>query len=104
MRLIKVEKIIHSIPYGDRSGSVIEPYLTDQWFLNVKPLAKDVIKKVKNKETNFYPPSWTKTFFNWMNSLSNLLFLSSALALIKKNKPRTKIPKIFFIVLFFLFF
>ncbi|MDA9559303.1 valine--tRNA ligase, partial [Alphaproteobacteria bacterium] len=67
--LIKVEKITHSIPYGDRSGSVIEPYLTDQWFLNVKPLARDVVKKVKNKETNFYPSSWTKTFFNWMNSI-----------------------------------
>jgi valyl-tRNA synthetase len=67
--LIKIEKIIHSVPYGDRSGSVIEPYLTDQWFLNVKPLARDVIKKVKNKETKFYPPSWNKTFFNWMNSI-----------------------------------
>ena len=67
--LVKVEKITHSIPYGDRSGTIIEPYLTDQWFLNVKPLARDVIKKVKNKETNFYPSNWTKTFYNWMNNI-----------------------------------
>jgi len=67
--LVKVDKITHAIPYGDRSGSVIEPYLTDQWFLNVKPLAMDVIEKVKNKETNFYPSSWSKTFFNWMNNI-----------------------------------
>ncbi len=67
--LAKITKIVHAIPYGDRSGTIIEPYLTDQWFLNVKPLAEEVIKRVKNKETNFYPSNWTKTFYNWMNNI-----------------------------------
>ncbi len=67
--LSKIEKIIHTIPFGDRSGSLIEPYLTDQWFLNVKPLAKEVIKAVKKKETVFYPTNWTKTFYLWMDEI-----------------------------------
>ena len=50
--LDKIEKIIHSVPFGDRSGTVIEPYLTEQWFLDVKGLAKDAVAKVK-KEIEF---------------------------------------------------
>ncbi len=67
--LEKKEKIIHSVPYGDRSGSVIEPYLTDQWFLDVKGLAKEAIKKVKEKETEFIPKSWSKVFYSWMDQI-----------------------------------
>ena len=67
--LKKIEKITHTVPYGDRSGSVIEPYLTEQWFLDVKELAKQANKRVKNKETEFYPKSWTKVFFSWMNQI-----------------------------------
>ena len=65
----KIKKINHTIPIGDRSGTIIEPYLTDQWFLNVKSIATEVVKKVKNGETKFFPSSWTKTFFTWMNEI-----------------------------------
>ena len=66
---IKIEKINHTVPYGDRSSSIIEPYLTDQWFMNVKPLAEKVLKFVKNNETKFHPSSWNKTFFLWLNQI-----------------------------------
>ena len=66
---IKIDKIIHTIPYGDRSNSIIEPYLTDQWFMNVKPLAEKVLKFVQNGETKFHPSSWNKTFFLWLNEI-----------------------------------
>ena len=67
--LDKIEKITHSVPYGDRSGSLVEPYLTDQWFLDVKELAKKAIIKVKKKETEFFPKSWTKVFYSWMSKI-----------------------------------
>ena len=67
--LEKIEKIIHSVPYGDRSGTVIEPYLTEQWFLDVKGLAKDAVAKVKKKEIEFSPKSWTKVFYTWMSQI-----------------------------------
>ena len=66
---IKLDKIIHTVPYGDRSSSIIEPYLTDQWFMNVKPLAEKVLKLVKKNETKFHPSSWNKTFFSWLNEI-----------------------------------
>ena len=53
-KLDKVENIKHAVPYGDRSDAVIEPYLTEQWFLNAKHLAKDAIANVKNKTTSFF--------------------------------------------------
>ena len=59
----------HSLPYGDRSGTLIEPYLTDQWFLNVKDLAQEAIGLVKDNKTIFYPKNWTKTFYMWMNEI-----------------------------------
>ena len=66
---IKIEKINHTVPYGDRSSSIIEPYLTDQWFMNVKPLAEKVLKFVKKNETKFHPQTWKKTFFLWLNEI-----------------------------------
>ena len=68
-KLDKVENIKHAVPYGDRSDAVIEPYLTEQWFLNAKHLAKDAIANVKNKTTSFFPENWTKTYFQWMNNI-----------------------------------
>ena len=68
-KLDKVENIKHAVPYGDRSDAVIEPYLTEQWFLNAKHLAKDAITNVKNKTTSFFPENWTKTYFQWMNNI-----------------------------------
>jgi len=67
--LDKIENIKNSIPYGDRSNSVIEPLLTEQWFADAKFLSKKATQVVKQKKTNFFPNNWSKTYFNWMNNI-----------------------------------
>ena len=67
--LIKEEKQEMVVPYGDRSGVVIEPWLTDQWFCNAKQLSIDPIQSVREKKTNFVPKNWENTFFNWMENI-----------------------------------
>ena len=67
--LEKEEKIKHNVPYGDRSNSIIEPYLTEQWFLNVKKMSTEALKAVKNKRTIFFPESWTKTYNLWLKDI-----------------------------------
>ena len=67
--LEKIENIKNSIPYGDRSNSIIEPLLTEQWFANAKFLSKQAIQLVKKGETNFFPKNWSKTYFDWMNNI-----------------------------------
>ena len=68
-QLVKTESIKNKIPYGDRSNTIIEPLLTEQWFVNAKKLAKKPIEVVKKNKTSFYPENWTKTFFQWMNEI-----------------------------------
>ncbi|MGD9980960.1 MAG: valine--tRNA ligase [Hyphomonadaceae bacterium] len=58
-----------SQPFGDRSNVVIEPMLTDQWYVNAGELAKAAIAAVENGKTKFVPESWTKTYFNWMRNI-----------------------------------
>ncbi len=67
--LEKIDNIKNAIPYGDRSNSIIEPLLTEQWFADAKFLAKKAIHVVKKKKTNFFPDNWTKTYFQWMNNI-----------------------------------
>merc|ERR1711991_121182 len=67
--LVKIETIKNKVPYGDRSNSIIEPLLTEQWFVNAKKLSKKPIKIVKDKKTIFFPNNWSKTFFQWMNEI-----------------------------------
>ena len=67
--LNKIEENIHTVPYGDRSGEVIEPLLTDQWFVNAKKLSLSAIEKVKSRETKFIPQNWEKTYFEWMENI-----------------------------------
>ncbi len=67
--LEKIEDIKHTVPYGDRSNTIIEPLLTEQWFVDAKKLAKDAILKVKKKKTNFFPDNWKKTYFQWMQNI-----------------------------------
>mgnify|MGYP001424217413 FL=1 len=67
--LIKTEKHLHNVPHGDRSGVVIEPYLTDQWYVDAKELSKKAIKAVKEKKTQFVPENWDKTYFEWMDNI-----------------------------------
>ena len=67
--LIKEENIKNKIPYGDRSNSIIEPFLTEQWFVDAKKLSIKAKKIVKAKKINFYPPNWSNTYFQWMNNI-----------------------------------
>lgn len=67
--LIKEEQIKHFVPYGDKSGTVIEPMITEQWFLNAKELSKKAVEAVKTGKMKFYPDKWKNTFFDWMNNI-----------------------------------
>jgi valyl-tRNA synthetase len=59
----------HAVPHGDRSGAVIEPFLTDQWYVDAKTLAAPAIAAVERGETVFEPKSWDKTYFEWMRNI-----------------------------------
>ena len=67
--LEKIEDTVHMVPYGDRSGVVIEPYLTDQWYVDVEEMAKNALNAVKEGRTKFVPKNWEKTYFEWMNNI-----------------------------------
>jgi valyl-tRNA synthetase len=68
---VKEEHIKNKIPYGDRSNSIIEPFLTEQWFVDAKKLSIKAKKIVKSKKTNFFPVNWSKTYFQWMNNIES---------------------------------
>jgi valyl-tRNA synthetase len=59
------------VPRGDRSGAVVEPYLTDQWYVKVEPLAKPARDAVTNGDIKFVPENWNKTYFEWMNNIQD---------------------------------
>jgi len=63
------EKVQNSVPHGDRSGVVIEPWLMDQWYVNAAELAKPAIKAVEEGQTRFVPERWSKTYFEWMRNI-----------------------------------
>ena len=67
--LVKEETIKNKVPYGDRSNSIIEPLLTEQWFADAKKLSIKAKKIVKGKKTKFFPTNWSKTYFQWMNNI-----------------------------------
>ncbi len=59
------------VPRGDRSGAIVEPYLTSQWYVRVQPLAEPAIKAVENGDIRFVPESWSKTYFEWMRNIQD---------------------------------
>ncbi|MGB6320533.1 MAG: valine--tRNA ligase [Xanthobacteraceae bacterium] len=65
----KIEPTTHAVPHGDRSGAVLEPFLTDQWYVDAKTLAQPAIKAVREGRTKFMPQQWDATFFNWMDNI-----------------------------------
>ena len=65
----KIEDYKTTIPYGDRSNTIVEPYLTHQWFCNAEELAKQAMKVVKEGDTKFFPSNWEKTYFQWMENI-----------------------------------
>jgi len=67
--LEKVEPNTHMVPHGDRSGVVIEPYLTDQWYVDARTLAQPAISAVRSGATSFVPKNWEKTYFEWMENI-----------------------------------
>jgi valyl-tRNA synthetase len=67
--LERIEPNTHMVPHGDRSGVVIEPYLTDQWYVDAKTMAQPAIAAVRNGTTTFVPKNWEKTYFDWMENI-----------------------------------
>ena len=67
--LERVEEHVHMVPFGDRSGEVIEPWLTDQWYVDAATLARPAIEAVERGETVFVPRNWEKTYFEWMRNI-----------------------------------
>lgn len=67
--LRKVEPNTHTVPHGDRSDVVIEPWLTDQWYVDVQPLAQRALAAVRDGKTRITPESWTKTYNDWLENI-----------------------------------
>ena len=69
--LEKIEEHKLMIPRGDRSHAVVEPYLTDQWYVKIAPLAQPAIKAVEDGQIEFVPANWSKTYFDWMHRIED---------------------------------
>jgi valyl-tRNA synthetase len=67
--LEKIEPHTHTVPHGDRGGVPIEPFLTDQWYVDAETLAKPAIEAVEQGDTVFVPKQWDKTYFEWMRNI-----------------------------------
>jgi valyl-tRNA synthetase len=67
--LDKIDSHVHMVPYGDRSGVVIEPWLTDQWFVDAATLAKPAVEAVETGRTRFVPKHWENTYYEWMRNI-----------------------------------
>jgi len=67
--LAQVEPHRHTVPHGDRGGVPIEPFLTDQWYVDAKTMAKPAIESVREGRTVFVPKNWEKTYFEWMENI-----------------------------------
>ena len=67
--LAKVEPHAHAVPHGDRSNAVIEPWLTDQWYVDAKTLAEPALAAVREGKTQFVPKNWEKTYNEWLESI-----------------------------------
>ena len=65
----KIERHRLMVPRGDRSGAVLEPYLTDQWYVRIAPLAAPAIAAVESGRTRFVPEGWSQTYFEWMRNI-----------------------------------
>ena len=67
--LAKIDPHTHAVPHGDRGGVPIEPYLTDQWYVNAAEMAKPAIAAVREGETKIIPANWEKTYYDWMENI-----------------------------------
>ena len=69
--LEKVEPHRLTMPRGDRSGAVVEPWLTDQWYVRIAPLAEPAIRAVEDGRIRFVPSNWDRTYFEWMRNIKD---------------------------------
>ncbi|HEY5809064.1 MAG TPA: valine--tRNA ligase, partial [Povalibacter sp.] len=67
----KIEPHSLQVPRGDRSGAVLEPWLTDQWYVRIAPLAEPAVKAVEDGRIRFVPENWSKTYFQWMHNIQD---------------------------------
>jgi valyl-tRNA synthetase len=67
--LAKVEPYASHVPHGDRSNSAIEPYLTDQWYVDAKTMAIEALDSVRSGRTKFVPENWSKTYYQWLENI-----------------------------------
>ncbi|MEK9833757.1 MAG: class I tRNA ligase family protein, partial [Rhodospirillaceae bacterium] len=67
--LAEIEPNRHTVPFGDRSDVVIEPWLTDQWYVDAETLAKPAVAAVEKGDTRFVPGNWSKTYFEWLRNI-----------------------------------
>jgi valyl-tRNA synthetase len=67
--LAKIEPHTHMVPHGDRSNAVVEPWLTDQWYVDAKTLAEPALAAVREGRTQFVPKTWEKTYFDWLENI-----------------------------------
>jgi valyl-tRNA synthetase len=67
----KIEPHKLKVPRGDRTNAVIEPYLTDQWYVKIAPLAEPALKAAEEGRTKFVPENWTKTYYEWMRNIKD---------------------------------
>jgi valyl-tRNA synthetase len=69
--LVKIEPHVLKIPRGEKSNVIIEPLLTEQWYVKTKPLAKPAIEAVQKGDIRFIPENWSKTYFQWMENIED---------------------------------
>ncbi|RKY54582.1 MAG: valine--tRNA ligase [Candidatus Neomarinimicrobiota bacterium] len=69
--LERVEDYVHNVGYSERAGVMVEPYLSEQWFVRMKPLAEPAIRVVREKMIKFHPERWYKTYFHWMENIKD---------------------------------
>ncbi len=67
--LARIEPHAHTVPHGDRSNAVIEPWLTDQWYVDAKTLAQPALAAVREGKTQFVPKNWEKTYYEWLENI-----------------------------------
>ena len=65
----KIEAHTHAVPHAQRGNAVVEPWLTEQWYVNAAELAKKAIAAVEDGKTRFVPKNWEKTYFEWMRNI-----------------------------------
>lgn len=67
----KIEDYTHNVGFSQRGGEPVEPYLSDQWFVKMKPLAEEALSAVLDGEINFHPPHWVKTYEHWLSNIKD---------------------------------